>query len=594
MRPARMTRVSVAMVAGLAAGLVLIAGTGRAAATVITAFPSDFTVAEQSNFNGAVATFEDDNPAATAADFNATIDWGDGSPPTAGTIAQSCAEFVVLGQHTYANEGLFTVTVTINDNPPGTGTATATDTATVTEADSLSGMPVTFSAAAGVSFTGTVATFTDSLTSNVAGDFVATIDWGDATVTAGTVSGGGGSFAVSGTHTYAGTGTFSVTVTLNNDSPGTATAMVTSTAHVGSTALSVTAVNFSVAEHAPFNGTVATFTDSDTTKTPASFTATINWGDATMPTAGTITGGSGSFTVTGMHTYTDEQSATFTVTVAENPPGSSSGSASGTATVTEADMLAPAGAIAITAFTGLPFTGAVASFTDSDTGNTAGDFLAVIFWGDTTSSAGTVTGGAGAFTVSGTHTYASTGVFPLSVTLTDNAPGTATASATGTVQVVVAAPPTIAKGFGAASVLLNGTTTLTFTLTNPNPGGSLTGVAFSDTLQAGLVVATPNGLSGSCGGGTITATAGSGSILLAGATLAANSSCMFSVNVTGTSPGEKDNSVTVSSNEVATGNTAMASLLVSATPIPTLSTWAFVLLALLLATMMALRVRRAI
>jgi PKD repeat protein len=115
---------------------------------------------------------------------------------------------VVLGQHTYADEGAFTVTVTISDVAPGTGTATATDTATVTEGDALSGSPVVFSEPAGVSFTTTVATFSDTLTSAVAGDFTATINWGDATASAGTVSGGGGSFTVSGTHTYAGAGIF--------------------------------------------------------------------------------------------------------------------------------------------------------------------------------------------------------------------------------------------------------------------------------------------------------------------------------------------------------------------------------------------------
>jgi hypothetical protein len=426
--------------AGVAAGaaLVLAAAAGQAAATTITAFPVDFSVAEGTAFNGAVATFEDDNPSAMPSDFTATIDWGDASPTTAGMIATSSAAFVVTGQHTYADEGSFTVTVTISDVSPGTGTATATDTATVTEADSLTGSPVTFSAAAGTPFTGTVATFTDTLTTNVAGDFTATIDWGDATTSAGTVTGGGGSFSVSGAHTYAGTGTFSVTVTLSDDAPGTATAMVTSTAHVGSTALSVTAVSFSTPEHAAFNGTVATFTDSDTTKTPASFTATIDWGDATAPTAGVITGGSGSFTVTGQHTYTDEQTVTFTVTVSENPPGTSTGAASGTATVTENDVLTP-GPITFTAVVNASFTGVVATFTDSDTGNVPGDFVANISWGDTTSSAGTVSGGGGTFTVSGTHTYLSTGTFKVVVTLTDDAPGTATATANSTANVLATA-----------------------------------------------------------------------------------------------------------------------------------------------------------
>ena len=216
----------------LSAGVFLVGAVRNANATVITASPVNFSVTERSTFNGLVATFSDDNPAATTADFNASIDWGDGSPPTAGTVGTSSPAFFVAGSHTYADEGTFTVTVTINDNPPGTGTATTTDTATVSEGDALSGSPVTFSTSPGSPFTGAVANFSDTLTSATASDFTATINWGDATASAGTVSGGGGSFQVSGTHTYGGTGTFSVIVKLSDDAPGTATAQVTSTALV--------------------------------------------------------------------------------------------------------------------------------------------------------------------------------------------------------------------------------------------------------------------------------------------------------------------------------------------------------------------------
>ena len=81
------------------------------------------------------------------------------------------------------------------------------------------------------------------------------------------------------------------------------------------------------------------------------------------------------------------------------------------------------------------------------------------------------------------------------------------------------------------------------------------------------MVATPNGLSGSCGGGTITALAGSGSVGLAGATLAAGASCTFSVNVTATTPGAKTNTTSaVTSTNGGTGGTASATLSVALDP----------------------------
>jgi hypothetical protein len=425
---------------GLVAVAFLAAAARPAGATVITASPVNFTATEQSPFSGVVATFTDDDPNATPDSFVAVVDWGDGSS-TIGTITSNGGGgFDVSGQHTYADEGSFAVTVTITDQEPGTGFAQATDTATVNEADVLSGTPRTFAAPPNASFTTTVATFSDALTTAVAGDFTATIDWGDATTSAGTVSGGGGSFQVSGTHTYAGTGTFSVKVTLSDDAPGTATASVTSTAQVAA-GLSVVATNFSTPEGAAFNGQVATFSDADTTKTAADFTVTINWGDGTT-SAGTVTGSSGAFTVTGQHTYADEGAFTFTVTVMEIGGATASGMA--TATVTEADVLMGT-PVSFAAQTGIPFHGTVATFSDANTANDAGDFTAIIDWGDGTTSTGTIVGTGGAYTVSGTHTYASPGTFAVLVTLTDDAPGTATATVTSTATVTasIATIPTL-------------------------------------------------------------------------------------------------------------------------------------------------------
>jgi hypothetical protein len=106
-------------------------------------------------------------------------------------------------------------------------------TVAAAEADVLTAQSLTFTAKPGQAFSGTVATFTDSDTSNVASDFSATIDWGDGTTSAGVITDTAGAISVSGTHTYATSGQDAVSVTLSDDAPGTATATANSTANVG-------------------------------------------------------------------------------------------------------------------------------------------------------------------------------------------------------------------------------------------------------------------------------------------------------------------------------------------------------------------------
>ena len=84
----------------------------------------------------------------------------------------------------------------------------------------------------------------------------------------------------------------------------------------------------------------------------------------------------------------------------------------------------------------------------------------------------------------------------------------------------VVAPPTLSAAFGAEEIGVGESTALTFTITNPAANTvPLTGVALENTLPAGLVIASPNGLSGSCGAGTITAGPGSQSVSLVGGTI---------------------------------------------------------------------------
>ena len=66
-------------------------------------------------FSGQVATLIDGNPLATVADFVATINWGDGTPASVGTIGAGLGGFVVSGTHTYSKVGSYTTTISVAD-----------------------------------------------------------------------------------------------------------------------------------------------------------------------------------------------------------------------------------------------------------------------------------------------------------------------------------------------------------------------------------------------------------------------------------------------------------------------------------------------
>lgn len=97
--------------------------------------------------------------------------------------------------------------------------------------------------------------------------------------------------------------------------------------------------------------------------------------------------------------------------------------------------------------------------------------------------------------------------------------------------------PTITKTFSPSTVAITGTSTLTFTITNPNNNAPLSGIAFADTLPNGLTVA--SGSTSQCGG-TLTTTAPR-TISLSGGSLAAGGSCNIPVTVTATAAGPHDN-----------------------------------------------------
>ncbi len=121
-----------------------------------------------------------------------------------------------------------------------------------------------------------------------------------------------------------------------------------------------------------------------------------------------------------------------------------------------------------------------------------------------------------------------------------------------------AVQPTIAKAFSPDPVAVNGTSTLTFTLTNTN-AAALTGAAFTDSLPSGVEVAATPAAATTCGG-TWAPTAGATSLTFSGGTIPASSSCTVSVAVTVTTAGPHANvSGFLSTTESGTTITSVAS-----------------------------------
>jgi hypothetical protein len=177
----------------------------------ITAAGTAVRATEGQPYSGQVATFTDPDPTATAAEYAATIDWGDGTPLTAGTVAGSGGTFAVSGTHTYADEGSHTVTAAITDVDNLANTTKTTSTATVADAGLSAAIAKPASPQA---FSGAVATFTDANnTTSSTADFTTTIDWGDGSApAAGTVRLTGSTYTVNGSHAYTTTGYFTVKV----------------------------------------------------------------------------------------------------------------------------------------------------------------------------------------------------------------------------------------------------------------------------------------------------------------------------------------------------------------------------------------------
>ncbi len=398
--------------------------------------------------NAVYLHFTDADPKGTASDYTATFNWGDGTVETSAAnpsdvqIVADGNGFDVVGSHTYTEEAIqLQLSITVTDDGGATATARIVGYY-VNDAPLTAGALTPPSATEGQPITKALLFhFTDADPNGTAGDYTATVTWGDGTVENSAddpadvqvVAHSGGGFDVFGSHTYAeeATGlTFGVSVT--DDVIGGIAAM----SLVGTAPATASDATFSVAD-APLTAGALTpptaiegsavtsvvlfhFTDANINAKSSDFTATVTWGDGAVETSSAnpadvqvVAHSGGGFDVIGSHTYAEETSGkTFSVSVAD-VGGAAPVSASDTA-FSVADAPLTAGALTPPSATqGQAFTKAVLfHFTDADPNSTASDYNATVTWGDgsvETSSANPtdvhVVADGGGFDVVGSHTY---------------------------------------------------------------------------------------------------------------------------------------------------------------------------------------------
>jgi hypothetical protein len=114
----------------------------------------------------------------------------------------------------------------------------------------------------------------------------------------------------------------------------------------------------------------------------------------------------------------------------------------------------------------------VATFTTPDMNSLAGDFTAIVNWGDGNSDMGTVAGQNGSFTVTDDHSYAEIGTYPMSVTITDSVTGGSTT--VSTTATVTDAPLTLTGGLDVGAVQQQASAMTLASFTDGNPNASAT------------------------------------------------------------------------------------------------------------------------
>jgi len=277
----------------------------NSAATPNLTAPADQTAVEGASKSFNLGSFIDPDGSPWAV----KVDWGDSNTTNFSTASDGT---IPAKNHTFAEEGTYTVTVTVTDSTSLSASVTfkvtVSDPAVIPSSTTIN--PVEGQNTGSV----VVASFTDPGGPEVTSDYSATIDWGDGTPsTNGVISVSGVTFSVSGSHTYAEESaadhpgsfpSYTIHVVIHHEAAPTAS--IDSHAVVSDPAVAALGgFTFDAVEGVPSAiQTVATFTDPGGAEALSDYNATIDWGDGTAPTLNaTITFAAGVFTVTGSHTY---------------------------------------------------------------------------------------------------------------------------------------------------------------------------------------------------------------------------------------------------------------------------------------------------
>ena len=344
---------------------------------------------------------------------NPQVNWGDGTPTdylqsnqvacNSNGLEINCP---LVDPHSYQNPGTYNITVTYNTGAAIWYTTNIVAVVNVPSPTAVFPSANEIAPIEGTAFTGTAAVFEDDNTTDQASAFQATLNWGDGTPTvAGTVTGALAFFGVGGTHTYAQAGTYQIDAKVMYQGGATD---VYAMARVGDAPLSGTGTSFNATAGTAFTGNIGGFLDTGLAAPAGQYKISVDWGDQTS---------------------LDTTSATLSPTgVAEGPKKRGGDSSPGSAATPVTDPTSPGSPA-----TPVPDPSSPGSAATPVPAPTAPGSVA------TPAPAPAPPPTSNAWNISGTHTYATSGTYTVTTTITDLAGG-ATTTAVTTANVVAATP----------------------------------------------------------------------------------------------------------------------------------------------------------